>query len=168
MQLTPYTVWRALTGAAVVSMPAQIDHVTCTRVYAALMRAVYSGPAVIIADLTSTDFCGYAGTETLVRVHALAAEAGAQLRVAAAPPNTRLIEQIAGPGRRLDLYPDLTAALAGPRAHGTPGGATTTGYRLRLIPGGAARHSAGQPTGKLSAVPPASHAPPPGPPRDLA
>ena len=109
MHTTPYTVWRALTGEAVVSMPAQIDYASCTRVHAALMRVVYTGPAVVIADLTRTDFCGYAGTETLVRVQAQAAEAGVELRVAAAPPNTRLIEQIAGPGHRLDLYADLQA-----------------------------------------------------------
>jgi anti-anti-sigma regulatory factor len=161
MQTPPYTVWRALTGAAVVSLPAHIDLATCTRVQAALMRAVYAGPEVVIADLTRTDFCGYAGTETLARVQALAAEAGVQLRVAAAPPNARLIAQIAGPGHRLDLYPDLTAALAGPRSSRTAGGMTATGYRLRLLPGGAGRHGPAKPAGRLSAVPPASQAPPP-------
>ena len=165
MQTTPYTVWRASTGAAVVAMPAQIDHAACGRVHTALMGAVQAGPAVVIADLTRTDFCAYAGTETLVRVQDLAAQAGAQLRVAAAASHARLIGQIAGPGHRLDLYPDLTAALAGPQSRGTSRGTTATGYRLRLIPGGAA-HSPGKPAGRLSAVPLASHAPPPGPPRD--
>jgi anti-anti-sigma regulatory factor len=164
VQTTPYTVWRAPTVAAVVSMPAQIDYASCGRVRAALMRAVRSGAKVIVADLTRTDFCGYAGTETLVRVHAMAAEAGAQLRVAAAGPQARLIGQIAGHRHRLDVYPDLTAALAGPRSRGTTGGATATGCRLRLIPAGAAHRSLGKPAGRLSVVPPASQAPPPGPP----
>jgi hypothetical protein len=90
------------------------------------------------------------------------------LRVAAAPPNARLIAQIAGPGHRLDLYPDLTTALAGPRSRRSAGGMTATGFRLRLIPGGAGRHSPAKPAGRLSAVPPASQAPPPGPPGDPA
>ncbi len=60
------------------------------------MRAVQGGPAVVIADLTRTDLCAYAGTETLVRVHGLAAEAGVQLRVAAAAPNARLIGRSPG------------------------------------------------------------------------
>lgn len=45
---------------------------------------------MVIADLTRTGFCAYAGTETLVRVHALAAAAGVQLRVAAAASHARL------------------------------------------------------------------------------
>jgi hypothetical protein len=117
---------------------------------------------VVIADLTRTDFCAYAGTETLVRVHALAAAADVQLRVAATASHARLVGQIAGPGHRLDLYPDLTAALAGPQSRGTSRGTTATGYRLRLIPGGGARRSPGKPTARLSVVPPPSHAPPPG------
>jgi anti-anti-sigma regulatory factor len=117
MQRTPYTVWWAPHRAAVVSMPARIDRANCVRVHAALMQAVDSGAAVIVADLTRTGFCGHAATVTLVSVHALAARAGARLRVAAARPNSRLIGQIAGTGHRLDLYPDLTAALATPRPH---------------------------------------------------
>lgn len=164
MDPAPYTVWQASTGAAVVSMPAQIDHGTCARVHAVLMLALESGAEVVIADLTRTDFCGYAGTETLVQVQALAAQAGGQLRVAATAPHARLIGQIAGPGHRLDLYPDLTAALAGPQSRGTSRGTTATRCRLRLIPGGAALRSPGKPAGRLSAVPPASEDPSPGQP----
>jgi hypothetical protein len=67
-----------------------------------------------------------------------------------------MIEEPAGPGHPLDFYPDLTAALAGPRARGTTGRETATGRRLRLIPDAAARRSAGKLARRLSAVPPAS------------
>jgi hypothetical protein len=39
--------------------------------------------------------------------------------VAAATPNARLIRRIAGARHRLDFYPDLAAALVGPRSRGT-------------------------------------------------
>jgi anti-anti-sigma regulatory factor len=151
-------------GAAVVSMPAQIDRANCARVQAALVQAVDSGAAVIVADLTRTGFCGHAAAVTLVRVHALAARAGARLRVAAARANARLIGQIAGTGHRLDLYPDLTAALVGPRSRGTTRVRTATAYQFRVIPDEDARRSAGKLARSLSVARPARHAPPPGPP----
>jgi hypothetical protein len=55
---------------------------------AMLMGAVEAGAAVVIADLTQTRCCGHAATVTLVSVHALAARAGARLRMAA-PPRMR-------------------------------------------------------------------------------
>lgn len=163
MHPAPYTVWKSPSGAAVVSMPRQIDHATCAWVHAALIRALQAGPAVVIADLTRTDFCGNAGTEMLARMQALAAKVGAQLRVAAPPPSARLIAQIARPGLRLDLYPDLAAALAGLQSRRTASRLTASGNRLSLIRGGAARRIPGKPGGRLSIVPPASQDRPPRP-----
>jgi hypothetical protein len=137
-------------------MPGQIDRANCARVHAALMQAVQSGAAVIVADLTRTGSCSHAATVTLLSAHALAAQAGARLRLAAAAPNAQLIEQIAGAGHRPDVYPDLTAALAGPRSRGTRCVRTATGYRFRLIPDASARRNAGKLARRLSAVPPAS------------
>lgn len=168
MRVTPYTVWWAPHGAAVVSMPARIDRANCARAHAALMQAVRSGAAVIVADLTSTEFCGHAATVALVSAHALAAQAGTRLRVAAAWRTARLIEQIAGNGHRLDLYPDLTTALVGPRSRRNACVRTATGYRLRVIPDERARRSAGKLARGLSVGRRARHAPPPGPPADPA
>lgn len=168
MQTTPYTVWWAPHGAAVVSMPAQIDRDNCARVHAALMQVVRSGAAVVIADLTGTDFCGHAATETLVSAHTLAAQAGTRLRVAAPWPHARLIGQIAGDGHRLDVYPDLTMALAGPRSRRNTCVRTDAGYRLRVIPDEHARLSAGKLAHSLSAARRAHRAPPRRPPTDPA
>jgi hypothetical protein len=168
VQTIPYTVWWAPHGAAVVRMPAQIDRDNSARVHAALMQVIRSGARVIVADLTSTDFCGHAAMVTLVSVHALAAQAGTRLRVAAGRRNAWLLGQIAGNGHRLDLYPDLTAALAGPRSRGNTCVRTTTGYELRVIPDERARRSAGRLARSLSVARRAHHAPPPGPPTDPA
>jgi hypothetical protein len=138
---TPYWVWWACRGVAVVPMPAQIGFTNCGQMHVALMPALESGAAVVFADLTQTRFCDYSATVTLISVQARAARAGAQLKVAAAPSNARLIGRIAGASRRLDFYPDLTAALPAPRK---PAGAcTAAGCRLKLevIPGGGARTS---------------------------
>jgi hypothetical protein len=144
-------------------MPGQIGDADRAQVYAALMRAVQSGATVIIADLTRTDLYGYSAVETLVSVQARAAEAGARLKVAAAAGEALLIGQIAGAGHQLDFYPDLTAALAGPRSRGPACVRTDTGYRRRVIPDAAARRSAGKLSRRLSAAPPPGQAPPPGP-----
>jgi len=158
MHPIPYSVWWAPQGAAVVTMPAEIDLANCDQVHAALVRAVESGPAVVIADLTGTSYCGYAGTATLVNVHVRAAESGGRLRLAVPALQARLIRKIAGTRHSLDCYPDLTAALAGPRARDQG----AAGPRLTLVPGQAVR-SPGSPVLRLRIVPPASQAPPPGP-----
>ena len=118
MQATPYTVWRAPSGAVVVSMPGQIGRADCSRVHAALTRALQPG-ATVIVDLTRADFRGHDAIVTLVSMQGLAAQAGARLRVAASAPNARLIRQVAGARHRLDFYPDLAAALVGPRSRDT-------------------------------------------------
>jgi anti-anti-sigma regulatory factor len=135
MQTTPYPVWWVPRGVAVVTMPAQIDFTNCGQVHAALMQQLQAGATVVIADLAETVCCGYSATVTLVSVQAHAARAGARLRVAAAGPNARRIGQVAGAGHRLDFYPDLTAALAGPRMRG-PAGEPATDRTLRLLPDG--------------------------------
>jgi anti-anti-sigma regulatory factor len=139
VQTTPYSVWWAPGGAAVITMPAAIDLDNCVLVHASLVRAVKAGATIVIADLTTTGFCGYAGTEALVSVHAIAARTGTGLRVVAATPQAWMIEEIAGAGHTLDFYPDLTAALAGPRSCGTASRETATGRRLRLVSDAPAR-----------------------------
>jgi hypothetical protein len=116
MHPTPYPVWRAPSGAAVITMPGQIGDADCGQVDAALMQAVQSGATVIVADLTGTWSCSYSAAETLVSAQARAAGAGARVKVAATAGKALLIGQVAGAGHQLDFYPDLDAALAGPRA----------------------------------------------------
>lgn len=118
VQASSYTVWRAPSGVVVVSMPGQIGRADCSRVHAALTRAIQPG-ATVIVDLTRADFCGHDAIVTLVSMQGLAAQAGARLRVAAAAPNARLIRQVAGARHRLDFYPDLATALIGPRSRDT-------------------------------------------------
>jgi anti-anti-sigma regulatory factor len=162
MHPTPYPVRQASGGAAVITMPGQIGDADCGQVHAAVMQAVQSGASIIVADLTGTRSCSYSAAETLVSAQARAAGAGVRVKVAAATGQALLIGQVAGAGHQLDFYPDLEAALAGPRARGTAAGQTAPGRRLRLIRDGAAAGS-GQPPGRRQAAPSPAHALPPGP-----
>ena len=151
---TPYSVWCVPGGAVVVHMPAQIDFTVCGQVHAALMQAVELGAAVVVADLTGTEFCGYTAAATLVNAHARAAKAGARLRVAAPAPQARLIGRIAGAGHRLDFYPTLVAALAAPRKSAAAHTAADCRLKLKITPGAGTRSSPGKPARHLSVVPP--------------
>jgi hypothetical protein len=136
-------------------------------VQAALTRAVQPD-ATVIVDLTRADFCGHDAIVTLVSMQGLAAQAGARLQVAAATPNARLIRQIAGARHRLDFYPDLAAALVGPRSRDTAGRHDRGGLPAQDPPGRGRRRSAGKLDSGRSDVLPASQNPPLRPPRDRA
>jgi anti-anti-sigma factor len=103
-------------SAAVVTLPNEIDVTNASQVYDALTRAQGSGTRVVVADASQTTFCDCAGLRTLIRAHDQAAAAGIDLRVAAATSRkVRRILELTGAAQVLDIYPTLTAALAGPR-----------------------------------------------------
>lgn len=141
MPWVPYSVWSAPGRPAVVTLPREIDIANCGKVHGALMRALDTGATVVIADMTGTGFCDCAAVSTFAAIQARAAAAGTQLRVAVASPAVRRTLHLIAAGQRLDLYPDLAAAVAGPPAPGNNTGTAgnrrgTAGRRgLRLIPG---------------------------------
>jgi anti-sigma B factor antagonist len=69
----------------VVPLPAEIDISNSESVGAELGAACASGAGVIIADLTSTDFCDSSGIRYLLLAHDEAAAHDAQLRLAVQP-----------------------------------------------------------------------------------
>jgi anti-sigma B factor antagonist len=133
----PYSVWWAPDRPTVVILPSDIDTANSGKVHAALMRGLESGATVIIADMTRTGFCSSAGARALAQTRARAAAAGTQLRVAAATYQVRRMLQITGACSRLDIYPDLASATAGPTARGKDTSRAAGRHRLRVIPGGA-------------------------------
>jgi anti-anti-sigma regulatory factor len=100
----------------VITLPAAIKAANVGRVYVAVGHALETGAMVIIADMTETGSCSYAGVQALVSAHIAAAAAGMALRVAAAGPMLRRMLRLTGADRELGLYPDLAGALAGPPA----------------------------------------------------
>jgi anti-anti-sigma factor len=97
----------------VVALPAEIDAANTGRVEAALAGALASGPAVLIADGTTTAFCDSSGIAALIRVHHQAAAARAQLRVVITGASVRRVLELTGVGQLLLVYPSLSSARAG-------------------------------------------------------
>ena len=97
-----------------VTLPSEIDLTNASEVHDALVRALESGTAVVIADATETTFCDCAGVRALIRAHRQATAAGADLRMASAGPAVRRILELTGADQVLDTYPTLTAARVGP------------------------------------------------------
>ena len=102
-------------GSVVVSMPGQIDLVNAAEVRENLLTALGSGAGVVVADLTSTDYCDSTGFRTLTAVHRTGAAAGKQLRLALIPAGvvarTLTVLEL---DRLLHVYPSIDDALSGP------------------------------------------------------
>lgn len=106
--------------AAVVALPAEIDITNADKVRGELLSVLNQGAAPLIADLSTTAFCDSAGVSALVRTFRRAAAADSEMRLVIGMPTVARILAITGVDRVLDIYPTVSAALAGPRGH--PGG----------------------------------------------
>jgi len=96
----------------VVPLPVEIDAANIGLVEAALASALASGPAVLIADGTSTAFCDSSGIGALIHAHRQAATAGAQLRLVITGSSVRRILELIGADQLLLVYPSLSDAQA--------------------------------------------------------
>ena len=96
----------------VVALPIEIDAANVGLVEAALASALASGPAVLIADGTSTAFCDSSGIGALIHAHRQTAAAGGQLRAVITSASVRRILEIIGADQLLLVYPSLGDAQA--------------------------------------------------------
>ena len=94
----------------VIPMPAEIDLTNGAQVQDALVRAICSATAVLVADASMTTFCDCAGLSALTRAHHQAAKAGVEFRIAAGPAVRRLL-QLTRTDRIVSTYPTLAGAL---------------------------------------------------------
>jgi anti-anti-sigma factor len=104
---------------AVVPLPAEIDIANSTQIEAALVSALVSRPAVIVADGTQTGFCDCAGISALISAHLKVAAAGAQLRIAITSSSVCWLLKLIGADHVLDVYPNLASAYARHPGSGT-------------------------------------------------
>jgi anti-sigma B factor antagonist len=97
------------------TLPAEIDAANHAEVHGRLEAACAPGVAVVIADLTGTDFCDSSGFRVLIRAHQAAVARGVQLRLAVTPGGvvSRMLDLL-DLGRVLSVYPSLEAALEPP------------------------------------------------------
>ncbi len=100
-------------GPVIVPMPAEIDLANAGRVGQQLCTAASLGVTVIVADLTSTQFCDSAGIRSLLHARDDVAASHAQLRLAVARGGAvRRALQAVGLQDVLPMYPTVETALA--------------------------------------------------------
>jgi anti-sigma B factor antagonist len=108
-----------LAGSRVVTLPGLLDESSAAQVLAALTEGLAGGTAAVIADLAATTYCSLEGLAALLQARAVAAAAGAQLRLAGAGPAVRQLLERTGTGQVLAAYATVTAARDG--LPGAPG-----------------------------------------------
>jgi anti-sigma B factor antagonist len=97
---------------AVVTLPTEIDSINADQVREDLLSVINRG-ALLIADLTGTTFCDSAGVRALLRAFRRASANDSGMRLVVSTPAVRRVFEITGVDRLLDIYPSVSAALAG-------------------------------------------------------
>jgi anti-sigma B factor antagonist len=103
---------------AVVTLPAEIDVTIADAVRDELLAVLNQGAALLIADLSKTEFCDSAGVSALVRTYRQASTSGSAMRLVVSTPSVQRVLSITGVDRLVDIFPSVAASLAG-----TPGSA---------------------------------------------
>jgi anti-sigma B factor antagonist len=107
--------------SAVVSLPAEIDITNADQVREDLLSVLNQGAVLLIADLSKTTFCDSAGVGALARTFRRAEASQSELRLVVTTRAVQRVLSLTGINRLLDIYPSVSAALAGPRRAPTPG-----------------------------------------------
>ena len=108
----------------IVALPAEIDIGNAVQVGDELGAALGSGAAVVIADMTMTEFCDSSGIRHLLIANDRAAASSAELRLVVRSAALLRVLQVTGVDQLLGIYPSLQAALTNdppPRTAETPG-----------------------------------------------
>jgi anti-sigma B factor antagonist len=98
---------------AVVSLPAEIDITNADRVREDLLSLLNQGAVLLIADLGKTTFCDSAGVGALVRTFRRAEASQSEMRLVVSTRAVQRVLALTGVDRLLDIYPNVSAALAG-------------------------------------------------------
>ena len=99
-----------LGGAAVITLPEEIDITNSEQVREELLSLLNRGPAVLIVDMAETTFCDSAGVNALVRAHRRATASDAEIRLVVASQGVQRVLAITGVDRLITVYPSVAAA----------------------------------------------------------
>ena len=97
---------------AVVTLPEDIDVSNAGQIREQLLRVINRGAAVLIADMTATLSCDYAGGEAVIRAYQRAVISGTDLRLVVTAQIVRRVLSYNGLDRLVSFYPSLEAAQA--------------------------------------------------------
>jgi anti-sigma B factor antagonist len=99
---------------AIVSLPAEIDIINADQVREDLLSVLNQGAVLLIADLSKTTFCDSAGVGALARTFRRAEASRSEMRLVVSTRPIARVLSLTGIDRLLDIYPSVSAALAGP------------------------------------------------------
>ena len=97
---------------AVVTLPEDIDLSNAGQIREQLLTVINRGAAVLIADMTATISCDYAGGEAVIRAYQRAVISGTDLRLVVTAQIVRRVLSYNGLDRLVSIYPSLEAAQA--------------------------------------------------------
>lgn len=97
-----------------VTLPAQLDESNAAEVRAGLMAAIERHPLVLIADMSGTRSCDWAGAHVLARTFSRATTGGTELRLVTASAAVRRVISLNGLDRLMPVFEDVTAASLTP------------------------------------------------------
>jgi anti-sigma B factor antagonist len=100
---------------AVVTLPAEIDITNADQVREDLLSILNQGATLLIADLSATTFCDSAGVSALARTFRRADANQSEMRLVVSTRTVQRVLSLTGLDRVMDIYPNVTAALAVPR-----------------------------------------------------
>lgn len=105
--------WRTL----LVPLPAQLDESNAAHVKASLLAAVGRQPHVLIADMSRTRWCDWAGAGALATTFRQAAAVGTELRLVLTDESVRRVISVNGLDQLMPVYQNVpTASAVPPRA----------------------------------------------------
>lgn len=97
---------------AVVTLPEDIDLSNAGEIREQLLTIINRGAEVLIADMTATISCDYAGAEAVIRAYRRAVMSGTDLRLVVTAQIVRRVLSCSGLDRLVSIYPSLEAAQA--------------------------------------------------------
>jgi anti-sigma B factor antagonist len=98
---------------AVVTLPEEIDVTIADTVQDELLAIMDAGAALLVADMSTTNFCDSAGVSALVRAFRRASASGNSMRLVVGTPTVQRVLSITGVDRLVDTFPSVAASLAG-------------------------------------------------------
>ena len=95
-----------------VAVPGELDLTIADGLRDVLLGALNAGALGLVVDMTATTFCDSAGITALTRAVRRAAATDAAMRLALTSSPVLRVLNLVGIDRLIDIYPDVTAALA--------------------------------------------------------
>lgn len=97
-----------------VTLPAQLNETNAAEISATLTAAMHGRPELLIADMSGTKSCDWAGARTLASAFSQATAGGTELRLVTASDAVRRVISLNGLDQLMPVFDDVTTASLTP------------------------------------------------------